>query len=74
MKKAFPGVTKKLVHSQAHSGYEEIKLPVNLRDYFAAKAMQGYLNSPNLVDYSENTIACWSYEMADEMMKEREKK
>ena len=46
---------------------------MSLRDYFAAKAMQGYLFS--CVQAADNPKMCaqWAYEMADEMLKEREK-
>ena len=45
---------------------------MNLRDYFAAKAMQGYLFSH--VQASDNPSMCaqWAYEQADAMLKERE--
>lgn len=45
---------------------------MTLRDYFAAKAMQGMMTKngqPN-TDY----IAVWSYEMADAMLQERKAK
>ena len=45
----------------------EIKGLMTLRDYFAAKAMQGVM--AKTID--KNTIANWSYEMADAMLKER---
>jgi hypothetical protein len=44
---------------------------MDLRDYFAAKAMQAYWTDPNVAsDYK--TAAAWAYEMADAMMKARE--
>jgi len=43
---------------------------MDLRDYFAAKAMQGLLASE--VNAEINTFAKKAYEMADEMMKARE--
>jgi hypothetical protein len=42
---------------------------MTLRDYFAAKAMQGLLASE--VNAEINTFAKKAYEMADEMMKAR---
>jgi hypothetical protein len=41
---------------------------MNLRDYFAAKAMQKFESSGHNI----NEIAKFAYEMADEMMKARE--
>ena len=56
-----------------------IQLPVDLRDYFAAKAMQGLLANgwcaeqreiaPNM---GEREIALDAYRLADAMMKARE--
>ena len=53
---------------------------MTLRDYFAAKAMQGFLSNDNLLkdacewhkDGSETSIALWAYDQADAMMKARE--
>ena len=52
---------------------------MTLRDYFAAKAMQGALSSGNcksLVELSEsrtsNNLAMHCYKLADAMLKERE--
>jgi len=55
---------------------------MSLRDYFAAKAMQGLLSSPNLQVLSPRALthseqfdltASIAYEMADAMISEREK-
>lgn len=44
---------------------------MTLRDYFAAKAMQGLMASPS--DPASLEIAAeWSYKVADAMLKERE--
>ena len=43
---------------------------MSLRDYFAAKAMQGLLSSD--VEASIEQFAAKSYEMADAMLKARE--
>ena len=43
---------------------------MTLRDYFAAKAMQGMMSDPNL-DMVCNKVAQLSYNMADAMMKVR---
>lgn len=44
-----------------------------LRDYFAAKAMQGMSANPEMSTTSPKTIAEIAYEWADAMLKEREK-
>lgn len=44
---------------------------MTLRDYFAAKAMQGIIASPNLNTF-EDAIACEAaYQIADAMMEAR---
>jgi hypothetical protein len=53
---------------------------MTLRDYFAAKAMQGFLSNDNLLresckwhkDGSETSIAVLAYDQADAMLKARE--
>jgi hypothetical protein len=49
---------------------------MTLRDYFAAKAMQGWLatypNDMAVQDVSPTNIADFAYEMADAMLKARE--
>ena len=47
---------------------------MTLRDYFAAKAMQGMVANPSysINDWSKRDIAIQSYEMADAMLKARE--
>ena len=59
-KKAFPNEEKQL----------EILLPINLRDYFAAKAMELFINKGQY--YVEET-AKLAYLQADAMMKARKK-
>ena len=44
---------------------------MQLRDYFAAKAMQSYWNDPEVVG-TQAQAAEWAYEMADAMLKARE--
>ncbi len=51
---------------------------MTLRDYFAAKFMQGFVSSCATVEQKEeleatNGIAMCAYDMADAMMREREK-
>lgn len=45
---------------------------VTLRDYFAAKAMQGSLaNNADGSEWGAENIAEWSYKVADAMIKKR---
>jgi hypothetical protein len=45
---------------------------MTLRDYFAAKAMQGCISgTPHSVDIEPTELAKWSYIMADRMLKAR---
>jgi hypothetical protein len=46
---------------------------MNLRDYFAAKAMQALLANDPDAAATDDLISKGSYEMADAMMKAREK-
>jgi hypothetical protein len=47
---------------------------MTLRDYFAAKAMQGVISrSSEGAEVDQDMCAYWSYKMADAMMKERTK-
>lgn len=45
---------------------------MSLRDYFAAKAMQGVLMNPGGLDMHDPEIAEAAYEMADSMLRARE--
>jgi hypothetical protein len=46
---------------------------MDLRDYFASKAMLGFIaSSPQPRNYNEHEMAKISYQMADAMMKARE--
>ena len=45
---------------------------MTLRDYFAIKAMQGYLTHDVVANQSNELIATWAYQMADAMMRARE--
>jgi hypothetical protein len=46
---------------------------MDLRDYFAAKAMQAMLSSPNCpMDVRESALALGAYATADAMMKARQ--
>lgn len=45
---------------------------MSLRDYFAAKAMQGLVSIDDL-DMTPSDYARWAYQQADAMLAEREK-
>ena len=48
-------------------------LGMTLRDYFAAKAMQGFMaNKSNPMHYQPEEDAQWAYMIADAMLKARE--
>jgi hypothetical protein len=57
--KAFP-------HGQLRDEYNGM----TLRDYFAAKALQGIMVDP-MMTMSADKIADWAYEMADAMLEAR---
>ena len=46
---------------------------MTLRDYFAAKAMAGFLATENFSNHYAAGIATAAYHMADAMLKSREK-
>ena len=60
-----------------HTFAWEIGEGLSLRDYFAGQAMQVFLdnwiNNPKLTDETDGIIAHKSYEIADAMLKAREK-
>ena len=69
--KAFP---KNIYDSTKPDGYHD---GMDLRDYFAAKAMQGIITATVTIDernYDEDGLAYLSYVIADVMMKARENK
>ena len=46
---------------------------MSLRDYFAAKAMQGFMaNKANPMHFQPEDDASWAYSIADAMLKARE--
>ena len=47
---------------------------MTLRDYFAAKAMQAYLNTVHAEKVTVHTLAECSYDMADAMLLKRHQK
>lgn len=46
---------------------------MSLRDYFAAKAMQAQLSIEGMEGCDKENIAAMAYELANEMLKQREK-
>ena len=73
MMKAFPVVNYKQPANGVGAHIMTIEGGMDLRDYFAAKAMELML-SDKLVDASFESISILAYEMADAMMKAREVK
>lgn len=61
-------------NTEQNEKQKEIQLPVSLRDYFAAKAMQGISTSLTLNwnDQLAETVATKAYLIADAMLKARE--
>lgn len=49
------------------------ELGMTLRDYFAAKAVQGICASGPSEDWTNDQLAAEAYELADAMLKERAK-
>ena len=45
---------------------------MSMRDYFAAKAMQGLVENANWRGMPEHSLAKEAYKLADEMLKARE--
>jgi hypothetical protein len=46
---------------------------MTLRDYFAAKAMQGIMSDPSEAQpYTNDQLAQWAYQVADAMLKARD--
>jgi len=68
--KAFP--SSEPIYGDGIVGVKENK-GMDLRDWFAGKALQGMLSNPNGDGY-KHEYATWAYEYADEMMKARGKK
>jgi len=67
---AFP-----MLGSVAYNSDWSIDPGMTLRDYFAAKAMQGLLSDPD-ADMLDDDMSRWamlSYKMADAMLRAREK-
>ncbi len=56
-----------------HSGNSRFtEVGMSLRDYFAAKAMQGMLSENSGIRYPTDELVDFAYKVADAMMKARE--
>jgi hypothetical protein len=53
--------------------YQRDQTGMDLRDYFASKALTGLLTEANM-DYKDNAIAELAYSLADAMMEARKEK
>jgi hypothetical protein len=62
--------------TQNADGSVSVWCGMNLRDYFAAAAMQGLIASPRgwVDEATPERIAVWAYERADAMLAARERK
>jgi hypothetical protein len=65
--KAFPISAQSL---EKHNGRDLSGM--DLRDYFAAKAMQGYMSRTLIDGFDEDVMSEMSYKVADAMMKARD--
>lgn len=66
--RAFPQCNERVVASVSIANSQGM----TLRDYFAAKAMQGSIaGTPHNVDIEPTELATWCYSMADAMLKAR---
>lgn len=63
--KAFPRADGKFDSSQPD------EKGMDLLDYFAAKAMQGFIGKQLIIEYDEEVIAKDAYKMANAMMEAR---
>ena len=77
--KAFPNIQLTVSEMGQVRAINEVNVGMDLRDYFAAKAMQAIITNDNLLkqasEYhdagSEASIAMLAYEQADAMMEAR---
>jgi len=51
---------------------EDLREGISLRDHFAGLAMQGLIKPTN--DYTIQTRVAWAYNIAESMLKERDKR
>jgi len=60
------------IHPDVDLNHDKIWGGMTLRDYFAAKAMQGMLSENSGIRYPNEELAMFAYAVADAMMKARE--
>jgi len=72
--KAFPHPKVLEVNKKEYFQLTEASSGMDLRDYFAAKAMQGYIANTGVlggISPTDEDLARYSYELADAMMEAR---
>ncbi|EPC6088462.1 hypothetical protein [Citrobacter freundii] len=73
---AFPVPGYKYIDEQYYTRFVKATTGMQLRDYFAAKAMQGILANPGQLDNVTDSATEWvaedAYRVADAMLKARE--
>ena len=69
--KAFPQQLV-FVGEKTDGSYESLAKGMDLRDYFAAKAMQAYMSRQLIDGFDEDVIAEMSYKVAEAMMRARD--
>lgn len=69
---AFPFIEKETIDDTI---WEGVRPGMTLRDYFAAKALQGWMANPQFINNGEECryAVYTAYKIADEMLKERTK-
>ena len=60
--------------TQNADGSVSVWCGINLRDYFAAAALQGFCAHPHRPEGSYEQAADWAYQAADAMLAARERK
>lgn len=65
---AFPPTCQNPMHGGPLEGFEGM----DLRDYFAAKAMHASMSADPANEADADSHARWAYEMADSMLKARQ--
>ena len=67
-----PNNPEAFAYGYGTDNYSEIQKGMTLRDYFAAKAMQGLISHYGIDGDYERECPMKSFEIADEMLKQRE--
>ncbi len=60
------------LQEQADDTVDSLHKGMTLRDYFAAKWLQGFMANPAVDDLTPDLAACKAYQVADAMLKARE--